>query len=107
MRTTTSRLLALMTVFACNPDKGESDTTDLCDSYADRLIECGLAEAEWKVDRAFECTMAMAEARFEFSEACGDASEASLTCVIASTCEQIDHATSCEAEAAAADMICE
>lgn len=81
-------------------------TTNLCDTYADKLIECGLAEADWKVDRAYECTQALSEARFKFSDACGDATEATYTCVVQRSCDQIDAGTGCEPEATNADMIC-
>jgi hypothetical protein len=81
-------------------------TTELCDTYADRLIECGLADPEWKLARAFECTTSMLEARFEHSDACGDATEAALACGISGTCEQINEAEFCEAERVTADEIC-
>ena len=86
----------------------ESDacTIGICDDYADRLVECDLADPDWKFARAFECTMAMFEARFEVGDACGDANEASVVCVAGAACEELESAEACQAEADAVNMIC-
>ncbi len=81
-------------------------TTDLCDMYADRLIECNFIEAEGKVFTAFECTMALSENSVEIGAACGDAAEARIACVIKLECGQIDSAEGCEAESMAETMAC-
>ena len=82
-------------------------TTDLCDRYADRLIECNSIPADGKVFTGFECTMALSEARVEISAACGDAAEASIACVLKLECGEIQSSESCAAEAMAKDMVCE
>lgn len=86
----------------------ESDacTIELCDQYAARLVECGLAEKDWKLGRAYECTEYLKEARFEFSDACGDATEKIVACATRTPCEQINSGDSCKAEETAADEVC-
>jgi hypothetical protein len=81
-------------------------TTEVCDTYADHLIECGLAGPDLKVARAFECTMALSEAHVSFGAACGEAAEASVACANLIPCEQLIANTGCEAEGMAIDMLC-
>ncbi len=57
--------------------------------------------------RGTACTTAMTEARFEISDACGDATEASPARGIKRTCEGLQVAEGCVAEQMAADMVCE
>ncbi|WP_267687577.1 hypothetical protein [Nannocystis sp. SCPEA4] len=80
-------------------------TSEQCDAYAARLLECNFIDEDWQISRAYECTYFVAEASL-VSAACLEATEASIACVPGLTCEQIDAGEGCEAEEQASDEAC-
>lgn len=84
----------------------EACTLAICNTYADRLIECGLAAESWKLSRSLECSYSLLENRIGAGDACGDASEALMACVVALPCDQLNSGDACEAEEQASDEAC-
>lgn len=80
-------------------------TSEQCDAYAARLLECNFIDEDWQISRAYECTYFVAEASL-VSAACLAATETSIACVPGLTCEQIDAGEGCDAEKQAEDEAC-
>lgn len=80
-------------------------TTDLCEAYADRGIECGLVAPEDKGSSAYTCSATLAQT-LSGGAGCTQAEEAVITCQTTAACEELAAGTACKDEAEAADAAC-